>query len=578
MDPTEWNRNDGFSPGSPILVHVPGLDPKATRIVPVTDIGRSLDRRAPVVLVDLVTGRRWPYWAELDSKARTDGGRLLIIHPAVNLVEGHRYVVALRNMVDTGGRVLRAPRAFARYLVSGARDHRAAAMARILATARRAGVTHRGLYLAWDFTVASTRNLSERLLHMRDETFRLLGTKAPRFHVTGVESPPSGPVLRQITGTVDVPNFLTGKGGPGSVLTNGSGPHDPLPAPHGIRPANFICVIPRSAMGPDGMARPSGMGLYGHGLLGSASEVSAAAPVFSAESNTTFCATDWIGMSAVDIPVAVGILRDLGRFRTLPDRLQQSIVDFLVLGRALRTADGFSSHRAFRDGHGRPFIDRRKLVFVGNSQGGIIGGAASAVATDWTRVFLGVPGMTYATLLDRSVDFDAYAAILDPAYPSRIGQLLGLSLVQMLWDRGENAGYAAHLSKDPYPGTPPKTVLLFEAFGDHQVANVTTEVMARTIGAHLRPPALTGGRSKDRDPFWAIPRFRRLPATGSALVVWDFGTPAPPATNEAPRAGEDPHGAGAGEVRVRRMVAAFLSTDGKLEDVCAGRPCATPAS
>ncbi len=26
LDPTEWNRNDGFSPGSPVLTFVPGLD------------------------------------------------------------------------------------------------------------------------------------------------------------------------------------------------------------------------------------------------------------------------------------------------------------------------------------------------------------------------------------------------------------------------------------------------------------------------------------------------------------------------------------------------------------------------
>src|SRR5262245_17787515 len=27
VDPREWNRNDGFSPGAMLLTHVPGLDP-----------------------------------------------------------------------------------------------------------------------------------------------------------------------------------------------------------------------------------------------------------------------------------------------------------------------------------------------------------------------------------------------------------------------------------------------------------------------------------------------------------------------------------------------------------------------
>ena len=49
-------------------------------------------------------------------------------------------------------------------------------------------------------------------------------------------------------------------------------------------------------------------------------------------------------------------------------------------------------------------------------------------------------------------------------------------MIQMLWDRGEANGYAWHMTSDPYANTPLHTVLLHEAFGDHQVANVATEV------------------------------------------------------------------------------------------------------
>ena len=48
IDPTEWNRNDGFSPGQEIVVHVPGLDNRdafrKTRAVPITDIAHTYDR------------------------------------------------------------------------------------------------------------------------------------------------------------------------------------------------------------------------------------------------------------------------------------------------------------------------------------------------------------------------------------------------------------------------------------------------------------------------------------------------------------------------------------------------------
>ena len=43
-----------------------------------------------------------------------------------------------------------------------------------------------------------------------------------------------------------------------------------------------------------------------------------------------------------------------------------------------------------------------------------------------------------------------------------------------------------------------KDVILLEAFGDHQVANVSTEVLARTIGAAVTEPALAPGRSTAR--------------------------------------------------------------------------------
>ena len=94
IDPTEWNRQDGFSPGTPILVHVPNLDPAKTGIAPVTDIGRSLAPDAPILLINTRTWERTPYWAELDAHATGQPDRqLLIIRPAVALDEATRYQI-----------------------------------------------------------------------------------------------------------------------------------------------------------------------------------------------------------------------------------------------------------------------------------------------------------------------------------------------------------------------------------------------------------------------------------------------------------------------------------------------------
>ena len=120
----------------------------------------------------------------------------------------------------------------------------------------------------------------------------------------------------------------------------------------------------------------------------------------------------------------------------------------------------------------------------------------------------------------------------------------------MLWDRGETNGYAQHLTGDPYPARPAHEVLMIEAFGDHQVANIATEVDGPHASApRVHAPALAPGRSPDVEPFWGSSRRCRRPTTAVRyLVIWDFGTAAPPLGNVPNRAGEDPHGQGRGQL------------------------------
>ena len=70
----------------------------------------------------------------------------------------------------------------------------------------------------------------------------------------------------------------------------------------------------------------------------------------------------------------------------------------------------------------------------------------------------------------------------------------------MLWDRGESNGYARYMTSRALPRTPKHEVLLHVALGDHQVAPVTADVMARTIGARVWDK-LDPGRSTDEEPF-----------------------------------------------------------------------------
>jgi hypothetical protein len=577
IDTAEWNRNDGFSPGSAIVLHVPGVDLAASGAAPITDIGASLEDDSAVVLVDADTGERWPHFVELDSWATSDATRAMIIRPARNFREGARIVVGIRHLVDTNGNHI-APRRSFKVLRDfiptyiPAIEQRRARMGLALGELEAAGVRRNDLYLAWDFTVASQRNLSERLLTMRDDAYDQIDDGVPAFSVTNVQENVSSTIQRRVTGTFSVPNYLTGTGAPGSRLNYGA---DGLPERNGTFQANFICNIAKSVYDGSGTVTPGRALVYGHGLLGSAGEVNA----FGGLINTykiVICGTDWVGMSTGDLGNVATTLNNLSNFPTLPDRLQQAHVNFQFLARLMKDPAGFSSHTAFESATGTDLIDTGSVFFNGNSQGGILGGAATAISKEWTRAVLGVPAMNFSTLLTRSVHWDTFSPALFASYPDELDHTISYTLIQMLWDRGEANGYAWHMTDDPLPGTPSHDVLLIQAFGDHQVANIATETEARTIGASVYQPALAPGRSPDVEPFWDIPAVPGSPFTGSVLVVWDYGTPPPPTGNLPPRSpqyGSDPHGKGAAEPRVGQQVDDFLRDDGFFDDRCLGVPC-----
>jgi hypothetical protein len=105
----------------------------------------------------------------------------------------------------------------------------------------------------------------------------------------------------------------------------------------------------------------------------------------------------------------------------------------------------------------------------------------------------------------------------------------------------------------------------------------SAEIMARTIGAAVRRPALAEGRHPDRDPYWGLATVGSFPASGSALVVWDSGAAVPPTANTPPRAGRDPHEDPRAAAANRAQKYEFLFGEGLVE-VCGSAPCrAEPA-
>ncbi|MBK5111876.1 MAG: hypothetical protein JJE10_11065, partial [Thermoleophilia bacterium] len=482
----------------------------------------------------------------------------LIVRPAKNLAFDRRYIVAFRNLKDQSNSLIPAPTAFEVYrdnlptqqqIVEDRRGHMENGVIKPLVD--KAGVDRSSLYMAWDFTVASQESVTGRALKIRDDAFKRLGDtnladrkiagNSPNIDVVALcdasapataqcgnnypgkpgvangdadQSPVPDPTWyqRTVTGFIrDVPCYLNQDGCPsgaqfefnpdGSLKWNQAYKTD----------VPFQCVIPRSVV-DSGTVDPGGTGVYGHGLLGTLGQVDSTGSTREVgnATNSSWCATNWDGFSELDIGLIISSLGDMSNFNKAIDRMQQGFLNFMMLSRALAHPDGFADEPAFQMTHNLAVpitpgsaIDTSagadtRGYYIGISQGGIMGGALTALSPDVDRGILGVPGINYSTLLRRSVDSDEYFKLpglgLYANYPNLAERPLLLSLMQLLWDRGEGNGYAHNLTDNPLPGTNSHEVLMRVAVGDHQVTNYTAEVEARTIGAKRYTPTLVPAR------------------------------------------------------------------------------------
>jgi hypothetical protein len=599
MAVAEYDRSDGFSPGSAVIVHVAGLDNQLafdrTGAVTLANMSAAFAKRAPIVVIDERTGARQLIWSELDANATGAQNTDLLIHAGKNFTEGDTYAVALRNLRNADGRLIAAPSWFER-LRDGRRlpvveRSQAGRYAKIFAVLKRAGIARANLYEAWDFTVESRQSETSRMLAIRNNAFAQLGDhnladnkiegRTPKFTVTSVKQLTS--TIRAVKGTVDVPCYLKvcGPSATAGFHYSSRGP-DALPSQirGNVATPTFECIIPSSASA----AHPARISLYGHGLLGSSSEVeSGNVEDMAAEHNMVFCASDLWGLAQGDVAGDISALENLNQFPAVIDRLQQGVLNMLYLGRAMLHPRGFAANAAFQVA-GRPMVDTSRLYYDGNSQGGIMGGMITAVAPDFRRAVLGVSGMNYGgVLLERSTDFSDYEPFLFTSYADQSLHPVVLDLMQQLWDRGEADGYAQQMTTHPLPDTPSHTVLMQIAYGDHQVSMYAAAIEARTIGASVHEPALdlSTDRARDRNLFYGVPVIAHYPFHGSAIEIWDSGpgrVQPPPLANLPPadsKTNVDPHQDPRSTPLARVQKSDFLAPHGAVINVCGARPCRT---
>lgn len=620
--PDPLNELDGFSPTVQVLMSFPGgvdlelsdasrlLDPECCGQPPGppwietrTQTDRSLDPGSPSLLIDVETGERVLHFLELDAGATDPARQILFLRPGESLVPGHRYVVAIRGLVDGDGEPVRPEPAFA--VIRDRRPTTIPAVEErqqrfeddIRPVLRRAGVARHDLQLAFDFVVQSEDQLTRQMLAMRDQAFDWLADREaeqaaspatpPIFTVDSVEeldcSDPSVVAGRIVRGTYQSPLFLEGDLLNNSVqLMNVDA--DDLPLQNGVTNADYTISIPCTVFDGSGdVARPL---VLGHGLFGRGDslvvQISALAGAALGEFDYIAGATDWRGLSGQDLFWVAGQILGIGtnqlnNFPALPDRLRQGMLNTLVLGRMMKRGF-FNVDPAFQvDGEGVFPGPAEEMYYYGISLGGIMGTWYAALMPDVERYGIDVPAINFSFLLQRSTQFNAFEAIFNGiglTDPTDVA--LGLQLLHELWVSAEPAGYARHVTRDPLPGSgDPAKLFMTVAWLDKQVSNQASEVAARTLGL----PNLTSSIAQG---FVGIPDVDTDVAgpQESAMVIWDTGSfdildPAqepfiPALANEIPSSVCDPHGFRPTIPVSIEMLVDFLRPGGQIENRCDG--------
>jgi len=555
-NPDNYADMDGFSPSATILTLLPYAT--TTGLPHQDDLGKSITKDSPTIVLDVQRGELVPHFAELDRSGRQAEEQTFMIRPVVRLRDATRYIVAIRKVVDPDGVAIKPSPAFAA-LRDGKPSNEPSVEARrglyseLFAALEKAGIPKNDLQIAWDFTTASKENITRSLVHMRDDALKAVGPDGPEYKIDEVVDNPNEHIRRRIKGRFTVPLYTEKKDPPAKLARD---PATGLPKQNGTAEFEFLVHIPKIAE-----TKSCPLLQNGHGLLGRKTEGENG---YLAEMSEKGCfvsfAVDLVGMASEDRPVLTDqIIGDIGNFKTTIDRQHQGLVNELL---AMRMMKGRFVKEPQIQFNGHSAIDPSAGYWRGDSQGGIFGATYMALSTDVTRGVLGEPGAPYSILLNRSIDFTPFFFLLFGTYTDAYDMQLALGLAQMMWDRTEPGGYIRYINEDPLPGTPKHDVLLHVAKGDHQVTPLGAHIIARAVGAKVVQPELR--------PIWGLEK-GTPPFTGSGIVEFDFGTPEAPKENLPPNKGEDPHDL----VRVldvaKKQEAKFLK-EGIIEHTCAG-PC-----
>ncbi|MBA3460778.1 MAG: hypothetical protein H0T46_12495 [Deltaproteobacteria bacterium] len=557
IEPDQWNTLDGFSSAAPMVIAFEsGID--GANLVHFSNYEASITAASPTVLIDLETGELLPHFAELDVRAvDTPASQALYIRPSKLLAGSHRYAVAIKKTLKAkGGGELVVPEGF-QALVDGEKtthpllEKVRSRYTEIFAALAAKGIQKEDLVTAWDFTTRSRETVRADLLNARDAALPLMGAMGASLTYTSTTmTPGDARFAARYDGEYDAPMFLNQKQpGPGvKLLRDDAG----KPKPNGLYKVPFTAIVPQCALTA---TAPVPILIYGHGLLGDAQQTaSSGTRNAAAEGCYVAIGTDMRGMSDVDVPNVALALNDVNNGNLIFDVLIQGMVNHVAL---VQIARGPMANTLFAKPGGGSLVDPTKVYFYGISQGGIMGTTVCALDPVITRCVLQVGAINYSVLLERSRDWPTYRTTLNGAYPDSLDNVLIINLMQNQWDRTEATSLVDTMVNHSLPGTPQKQVFMQVAIADDEVANVASEMQARTMGIPVITPS----------PY--IP-YGLQAASGpvpNGMLLYDFGLGHTiPKGNEAPP-DNSTHSGIRNKKATTDMIKRFLDT-GEIVQMC----------
>jgi hypothetical protein len=217
-------------------------------------------------------------------------------------------------------------------------------------------------------------------------------------------------------------------------------------------------------------------------------------------------------------------------------------------------------HPVFAKPGGGALYDPRDLNFAGLSMGHILAGTLAALLPGVERWVLNVGGAGFTHLITRSLDFQAFVALMEMTVPDPLDRQKVIAMYQEGFDRIDAARYAPLVRSEH----PERRVLMQIGLGDTKVPNGGSFLHARLLDLKLLVPTpeFVWGLSPVTGPY-----------AGSALSLYDFGIDLSVYDKAWPRVPENEAHDGVRQLTpALAQMRAFLRPGGLIIHPCDG-PC-----